>query len=90
MNLTAFGSAWTAMLRQSYSSVDVQSFAVDTTNAATGVLVLTLTAVQTAGMATAPGDLTTWHFDLQATGGTVSPQTPFKGMVQVWRDYTHG
>jgi hypothetical protein len=90
MDLTTFGTSWSAMLRQSYSSVDVQSFAIDATSASTGLLKLTLTAAQTTSMATAPGDLTTWHFDLQASGGAVSPQTPFKGAVQVWRDFTHG
>jgi surface antigen len=40
-------------------------------------------------MATGSGDVTTWHFDLQVTGGTVSPFTPYKGSIQVWKVYTH-
>jgi hypothetical protein len=87
--VTAFGSTWSAMARQSYSSALAQSFAVDSTNAATGLLVLTLTAAQTTAMATA-GDVTTWHFDIQASGGTITPRTPFKGTVEVRRTYTHG
>jgi hypothetical protein len=89
LDLTAFGSSWAGKLRQSSSSAVAQVFAIDATSAATGLLKLTLSPTQTSAMSLTGGDTSTWHFDLQITGGTMSPQTPFKGQVQVWRIYSH-
>jgi hypothetical protein len=89
-NLTPYGTSWAAMLRQSLTDGSPQSFALDSSAAATGVLVLSLTGTQTAAMNTDSKGVTVWRFDLQASGGTVTPQTPFKGSVSVYGVYTHG
>jgi len=89
VNLTTYGSSWAAMLRVTPAASPAVSFTVNTTNAATGQLILSLTASDTAGLATAPVDGATWQFDLQATGGTVTPQTPFRGALRVVKPYTH-
>lgn len=89
VNLTTIGSSWASKLRQSVSQTPSISFTVDATNAATGVLVLSLAAATTTTMTTDPGASTSWTFDLQCSGGTVTPQTMFEGNVVAWRPYTH-
>lgn len=89
VDLTTYGTAWGADLRQNSLQTPAVVFAVDSTNAATGTLVLSLTGAQTATLTISSGDSTQWLFDLQATGGAVSPQTPFRGQVTAWRPFTH-
>lgn len=89
VDLTAYGTTWAADLRQSYSMQPAVVFAIDASGAASGVLVLSLTGTQTAAMATSTGDHTMWFFDIQVTGGTVSPQFPFQGSLNIWKVYTH-
>jgi hypothetical protein len=48
VNLLDFGDEWTAQLRKSEDFTEAINFSVDTTDAATGVLVLNLTATDTA------------------------------------------
>jgi hypothetical protein len=90
IDLTVYGTAWGAKARTSYLMEPPVVFTVDYSAAATGVLKLSLTGTQTAGMTTDSNDSTNWQFDLQATGGTVTPQTPFKGRLTVQRVNTHG
>jgi hypothetical protein len=90
IDLTAYGTAWGAKARTSYLMELPVVFTVDYSAAATGVLKLSLTGTQTAGMTTDSNDSTNWQFDLQATGGAVTPQTPFKGRLTVQRVNTHG
>lgn len=87
-DLATFGT-WASDLRQSPSQAPPVVFTVDNASAANGILTLALTGAQTTTLATADGGGTTWHFDLQATGGTVSPQTPFMGSVTAVKPYTH-
>ena len=92
VNLTTYGTTWTADLRTDPTSSTSVPFTVDASAASTGTLVLSLTGTQTSTMATSltctPAP-TSWQFDLQASGGTVSPQTPFQGMVIAYPPYTH-
>jgi hypothetical protein len=90
INLTAYGTSWAAMLRQSLSDGSPKSFAIDATNAASGVLILSLTGTQTAAMNTDSDGTTNYNFDLQATGGAVTPQTPYKGRITIYGVNTHG
>lgn len=89
VNLTTIGSTWSAHVRQSPSTTPPVVPTIDASGASTGTLVLSLNGAVTGAMATDPTDPTVWHFDLQATGGTVTPQTPFKGTVQAWKVFTH-
>ena len=89
VNLTTFGSVWTAMLRQNPAQTPPVAFGINTSSASTGVLVLSLTGTQTAAMATGPADPTVWFFDLQVSGGSVTPLTPYRGSLTVWKVFTH-
>lgn len=89
VDLTAYGSSWASDLRQSVDVTTPVVFTIDSTGAATGTLVFSLTGTQTAAMTTSPGDHTDWTFDVQASGGAVTPQTPFRGEVTVSKPYTH-
>jgi hypothetical protein len=90
VDLTAFGTTWGSDLRQTTTQQTPVVFAVNSTAANTGTLVLSLTGTQTGSMATATGDqVSAWMYDLQVTGGTVTPQTPFRGDVMVFKPYTH-
>lgn len=83
-DLTTIGSAWTSGLRQSASPPSPEiAFAVDASSAATGKLVLSLTGTVTATMC--PSAVGRWYFDLHVTGGAVSPQTPFRGALVVYK-----
>lgn len=83
VNLTSYGTAWTAQARRDPDDTTAIPFTIDATNAATGVLVFTLSAATTASMNNA-----VYYFDVQATGGTVSPQTPFRGTLLMFKDFT--
>lgn len=83
VNLTSYGSSFASQLRGGPDYTTSVPFTVDATNAATGQLVMSLTAEQTASM-----NLPVYYFDIQVTGGTVSPQTPAQGVLIVFKDYT--
>ena len=90
VNLTPYGTSWSSDLRQSTTQQIPVPFSVDSSAAATGTLKLSLTGAQTSSMATATGDaVSAWMYDLQASGGAVSPQTPFRGEVMVYKPYTY-
>lgn len=82
-NLTGYGSAWAAQMRQTPDSPTAVTITVDATAAATGQLVLTLAAATTAELTAS-----LYVFDVQATGGAVSPITVYRGTVVVTRDVT--
>lgn len=88
VDLTTVATAWASMLRRTAASSESVSFTVDASNAATGVLVLRLTADQTTSMATSSEKITRWEGDLQGTGGVLSPDTKFKLSVPVTRGDT--
>lgn len=82
MNLS--GWTWSAQWRTSHSSGSAVSFVVDSSDAATGQLVLTLTGQQTAAM------FADGVFDLQGTKPGAQPWTPVWGRT-VWQpDVTRG
>lgn len=81
-------SAWT-WLAQVRSTLDepnsvVATFDVDTTDAATGTLVVTLPATEAANLITVDGRAT-YYWDLQGTNGTVV-KTWLAGKVKVTGD----
>ena len=88
VDLFLFGTAWTAQARASTSSGDaaVITFAVDiTTGVVSGKLLtiyLSLTGAQTAAIPF--GEL---GFDIEASGGALSPITPFTGRLVVTGEY---
>lgn len=83
LDLTTFGTTWRAQLRGGPDYTTFVPFTINQTNAATGVLVFTLTSAQTASLA-----LPSYQFDLEVSGGSVSPQTPFRGTLTVYKDDT--
>lgn len=80
VDLTGYGSAWAATARAGQEEV---AFAVDSSHAAQGYVVLLLTAAQTAQLQERPYD-----FDVQATGGARSPFTVWAGSFTVVGDIT--
>jgi len=74
--------SWTAQYRRNPDSTTAISFAVDTTDAATGQITISLTATQT-------GTLEPGVFDLQATQGFVV-RTWVRGGLNVTKDVTRG
>jgi hypothetical protein len=82
-NLTAYGSSWTCQARSSEDTDPPVTITVDASNAATGRLNLSMTGTITAGMS---GE---YKFDVQVTGGTLSPLTMFRGRLRVTKDVTH-
>jgi hypothetical protein len=83
IDLTAFGTSFTAQVRYSATTASFTPFTVDDTDAATGVLVLSLTGDQTGALMNS-----TYHFDVQATGGALSPRTIITGTLSVTKDVT--
>jgi len=80
MNLS--GSTFAAQLRTSPDDTAHVDFSIDTTNAATGVLLLSLTHTQTAAL----GRLYAW--DLQQTDGSGKVTTLIAGNAAVALDVT--
>lgn len=72
---------WTAQWRRSRVSATAVAFTVDTTNAAAGVLVVSLTAAQTAQLASG-------EWDLQGVYGDGTVETLLQGEVVVTKDVT--
>lgn len=73
VDLTVFGDTWTAQAREFIESTEAIELTVDDTNAADGVLEVSIPDDDSAAL---PWALV---FDVQATGGTVDPITVFKG-----------
>jgi hypothetical protein len=97
VDLTTYGTTWSGQLRGEPGYAAGTAWHIDASSAATGVLVLSLTGAETAAMPShATGRSTdddladTFGYDLEVTGGTVSPQIPFKGVLRLWKAYTHG
>ena len=82
-DLTGFGSGWSAQMRETADASTSVAFTVDATAAASGQLVLSL-----AGYATAALTRSRYVFDVQATGGTITPLTVYRGAILVERDVT--
>lgn len=89
LNLATYGTGWAADLRRNPDDGFFISFDVDSSGAAGGVLVLSLTGDQTA-LLTDENLGNEWGFDLCVTGGAVTPQYPFRGQIVGWEPYTHG
>lgn len=83
VDLTSGWSGWIAQWRPTASARSVQTIAVDTTNAATGVLVLSLTGAQTGAM----GSDGVW--DLQATPTSGQPVTWVRQQTTWEQGVTH-
>jgi hypothetical protein len=79
VDLTLFGDTWTSQARGSSVVIDLE---VDDTNAAGGVLVISVADEDSPGL---PGRL---RFDIQVTGGSISPLTVFKGKLTVGPEVT--
>lgn len=84
VDLTTYGTSWSGQLRGNPDYTTFVDWTIDATNASTGVLVLSLSSATTTTML-----LPVYYYDLQVTGGTVSPQTPFRGTLYVVKDVTH-
>lgn len=84
VDLTTYGTTWTGDLRGNPDYTTFVPWVIDASLASTGVLKLSLDGATTAAM-----PLGVYGYDLQVTGGTVSPQTPFKGTLYVVKDDTH-
>lgn len=91
VNLGSYGTGWTSQIRLSAAFPDEIPFTVNVSNingtvdpAATAAqLVLSLTGVQTEAMTSR-----SYVFDVQATGGPVSPLTLYSGSLRVTQDVT--
>jgi len=86
--LTGYATTWTSHLRPSPLGSPTINFTVDSSKAAQGILVLSLTGTITNTMDLTTEGVANWYFDVQGTGGSVSPQTPFRGRVDVYQPYT--
>lgn len=86
VDLTTLGTTWVADLRQGVGMTPEIAFTVDASGAATGQLILNLTGAQTLSMLSGQGP-THWFFNVQVTGGGVSPQTLMKGHLVVYGSY---
>lgn len=80
--LNLAGRTYAAQIRATKDATDYTAFAIDTTNAATGKIVLMLTAVQTRALP----DYSVW--DLQETIGSADPLTLLEGIVTASGDVT--
>jgi len=65
------------------------AFTVDTTNAATGILLLSLTGAQTATLSSGTNDPWRGFWDVQWTVGGGQPLTLVKGKVACDQDVSH-
>ena len=83
--LNVTGSTFASQLRRYNSSPDAVSFNVDTSGAATGVIVLTLTSTQTAAANLPPGPYR-WDVDKIDGPGVITPLA--KGELIVEGDVT--
>lgn len=84
VDLSQYGSAWTAMLRTSPDGTPAINWTVDATHLAAGYVILSLTGATTAGLTEK-----NYGFDIQATGGAVDPFTVWRcPAVSVLGDYT--
>lgn len=86
-DLTGFGSAWSSHMRAAIgSSVIAATWTVDVTHLTDGYVVLSLTDVQTAALRKGQS----YGFDVQATGGTMTPFTVWQARsVAVDGEWTH-
>jgi hypothetical protein len=86
IDMTAFGTVWTSMARTNLAAADAVTITVDASQAATGLIVLSLTHAATAALA-----VTLLHFDVfaAASGGT-PVNAVYTGELQVDGAYTHG
>lgn len=82
VDLTVFGDAWTSQARRTASSVTAIDLDVDDSDAADGVLVVSVPDEDSAALR---GSLV---FDVQVTGGTIDPLTLFAGKFSVDADVT--
>ena len=91
VNLASYGTAWSSQLRVARASDSDIPFTVDTSNITGGVdssadapqLVLSLTGPQTEALTRQ-----SYVFDVQVTGGPVTPLTLYTGQLRVTRDVT--
>lgn len=92
VNLTTYGSTFASQIRTSIDAATVTAtFTVDATNAATGVLKLSLTGTQTAALkrTTDKGGNTSYGFDVQATDASGNNTTLVYGYLSVDGEWTH-
>lgn len=84
VDLTTIGTAFTSQARISPDAKTAIDITVDASRAAQGILLLSLDGTQTTAM-----NRSTYVFDVQATGGPLSPLTLYKGSLEVTKDVTH-
>lgn len=85
VDLTSFGSEWLSQLRRLEDDTEVVSFSVDTSEADTGYITLSLTSEDTIALP----QKGVW--DLQVTDSTASPfivRTFVKGTFELIKDVT--
>lgn len=82
-DLTAVATTWAASCSLAENSDDTVTLVVDPTNAATGILILSLDGPT---LQTMYGAM--YIFDVQGTGGNPSPVTVAQGQFKMWGDIT--
>lgn len=82
VDLTGYGDTWTAQARRAAGSTTAIDLDVDATGAATGDLIVSVPDDTSAAL---PSTLV---FDVEATGGAISPLTVFKGKFDTEADVT--
>ena len=87
MNLT--GTVIAQIVNERTDAAPMVSFTVDTTNAATGKLVLSLTGAQTATLLSGNLDPFRGFWDVQWTGSGAQPLTLLQGTVTCDLDVSH-
>lgn len=84
VDLTVFGDEWACWARNVRGEVGVLD--VDSTQAAVGVLEVSVPDGDAEGLL----PYTSYEFDVQVRGGTVSPLTVFRGSFEVEEEVTEG
>jgi hypothetical protein len=82
-DMSGFGPAWAASMRVNMDDDEHVDFVVDPAHLADGYITLSLDSTQTAALTFGK-----YGFDVQASGGAVSPFTVFTGVLPVDGDYT--
>jgi len=82
VDLSLFGDEWEAQARSSYATNEAIDLDIDDTGAATGDLIVSIPDADSVAL---PRALV---FDVQATGGGISPFTVFRGAFSTDPDVT--
>jgi len=83
VDLNTFGDTWASMFRSQATSSQHTDATVDTSHLADGYVIVSLTGDQTQAL-----KQDQYGYDVQATGGPLSPITIWTGVVNVSGDFT--